>query len=63
MVNSIVFTLALLFTVLYFDYKFSKAVRIIVFNEREDNLGAWFDIVTKFVSVILWGVFYYLITK
>jgi hypothetical protein len=61
--ESIVFTLALLFSVWFVNYKYSTAVRVIVFHEVEDGFGALCSFFSMVLAVVMWGIYYYITTK
>lgn len=54
------FGLALLATILFFNMKFSCAVKLIALHEEEDRDTTIKTLTVMLISVILWTVFYML---
>lgn len=49
---------AILTSVIFANYKFSKAVRIIAFSELEEPKEAKIAIVTMFIAIISWALYF-----
>jgi hypothetical protein len=54
----IVFFITLLLTLFFVNDKFSKAVRVIAFNEDESKSGAIISFILMFIIAIGWTIFY-----
>ena len=50
--------IAIGFTVFSVNYKFSKAVRFIAYNEEETQAGAYADIFLMIGITILWTIYF-----
>lgn len=58
MFKVILLFIAIGFTVFSVNYKFSKAVRFIAYNEEETQAGAYADIFLMLGITILWTLYF-----
>ena len=58
MLKVILLFIAIGFTVFSVNYKFSKAVRFIAYNEEETQAGAYADIFLMLGITILWTLYF-----
>jgi hypothetical protein len=58
MLKIILLFIAIGFTVFSVNYKFSKAVRFIAYNEEETQAGAYADIFLMLGVTILWTLYF-----
>jgi hypothetical protein len=58
MLKIILLFIAIGFTVFSVNYKFSKAVRLIAYNEEETQAGAYADIFLMLGITILWTLYF-----
>lgn len=54
-----VFFAALLITAFFLNDKFSKAVRVIAFNEGESESGAKISLLAMTLACLLWTVYFF----
>lgn len=58
MLKIILLFIAIGFTVFSVNYKFSKAVRVIAYNEEETRAGAYADIFLMLGITVLWTLYF-----
>jgi hypothetical protein len=56
--KTFVLFIAIAFTVFFINDKFSKAVRVIAFNEDESKNGAIISFLMMIVIIIAWTIFF-----
>ena len=56
--KTFVLFIAIAFTVFFINDKFSKAVRVIAFNEDESKNGAVISFLMMIVIIVAWTVFF-----
>ena len=57
----IVLFLAILSSVFFFNYKYSKGIRIMAFNEEESPKEATWAFVNMVVVAVLWSIYFTLL--
>lgn len=50
--------LSILMSLYFVNYKFSKAIRIMAFNEEETEKAAFFSFCNMILVAILWTIFF-----
>lgn len=58
MIKAIVLFIALAFTIFFINDKFSKAVRVIAFNESETKNSAIYSFIMMMVIIIAWTIYF-----
>lgn len=58
MLKSLVLFIAIAFTVFFINDKFSKAVRVIAFNEDETKNSAIYSFVMMIVIIFAWTIYF-----
>ena len=56
--KTFVLFIAIAFTVFFINDKFSKAVRVIAFNEDESKRGAIISFLMMIVIIVAWTIFF-----
>ena len=59
--KSFVFFIALTISIFFINDKFSKAVRVIAFNEDESKTGAILSFIMMFLVAFIWTIFFAMI--